>query len=176
MGCPRRGTWVGSCLRPGDGATQPVPRLGTLPLGCSGGSSGLTALPCPLELSVSLRPFKDETMNRGFLQSSELNLGTFFPAWGASSSIQHHPLPWLGFLWLSGDPSSQLPETFLSWQVISCFRGSYSLLLKLLHFNHRWLKANESGRKVCTAVHNWAGAGVLAGKSSVRSLRQLVLY
>lgn len=78
---------------------------------------------------------KDKAMNKGFFKSSELSFGTFsFPAWGAGSSIQHHPLLWFGSLWLLEDSNLQLPEIFLSWQVISCFRDSHFLLLKLLKY------------------------------------------
>lgn len=84
---------------------------------------------------MSLLPFKDKAMNKGFFQSSELSLGTFsFPAWGAGSSIQHHPLLWLSSLWLLEDSNLQLPEILLSWQIISCFRDSHFLLLKLLQY------------------------------------------
>lgn len=123
-------------------AMVPGYRLGTLPVDCSEGFSGLTALPCPLELCVSLLPFKGEAMNRGFLQSSELSLGTSCPAWGVGSSSQHHLLP----MALGGPKTT--PSRNLSRQVISCFRDSHSLLLKLLHFNHQWLKTNEAVRKV----------------------------
>lgn len=49
-----------------------------------------------------------------FLQSSELSLGTYFPLWHVSSSIQHPPLPWLGALWLLGDPNVLHLEALLS--------------------------------------------------------------
>lgn len=50
----------------------------------------------------------------------------------------------------------------------------HSLLLTLLHFSRQWLKTNEAGRKVCTAVCNWTGANVLTGKGSLVLLSALL--
>lgn len=130
-------------------------------MGCSKGCSVLTVLPCSLGarcVTASLQGWRNEHV----LFFKALNW-----AWAPifllevsvpPLSIIHSPglapsgLTPFGF-W--GTQICSIQKPFLAIRdVLSCFRYSYSysLVLKLLHFNCEWWQTNEAWRKVrqCT--------------------------